>query len=214
MRRRRVVRGPGGQNLDSFLDILTNTVGVMVFVLLFVTLAAADASVLVRTPLHTSTEKAAVVFEVRGDRVVYLDDDEADRAIAELYRSLPKVSIYNIRSITQRIYNFEATAGNYQVDVVGSLLSGSLSTRYRIRSEIVGNRIGGLRDPAAEFQQVLSRLQADSAFVSFLVRPDGFGAFRTAREIAIKRGFEYGWEPFEADREIIFGSRGRQLGVQ
>lgn len=46
-----------GQNLDSFLDILTNTVGVLMFVSLFVTLIAVEADSIVRTPLATKTQK-------------------------------------------------------------------------------------------------------------------------------------------------------------
>lgn len=44
-------------NLDSFLDIMTNTVGVLMFVSLFITLVAVQSGTTIRTPLVSQTEK-------------------------------------------------------------------------------------------------------------------------------------------------------------
>lgn len=55
-RRARKISNPS-QNLDSFLDILTNTVGVLMFIGLFVSLLAVEAGTIIRTPLRSETNK-------------------------------------------------------------------------------------------------------------------------------------------------------------
>jgi hypothetical protein len=212
----RIRRGTSQQpNLDSFLDILTNTVGVLVFVLLFVAISAADASILVRTPLRAETDKSAKFFEITGDRVVHLDDDAGSDRVSALLRSLPRANLYNLRYIVDRVYGFEATISNYRVDLVGSFLNGDLSTRYRLREDReVGTRLGALKSSDSEFQRILSQLDPEEDYVAFIVRPDAIEAFRAARDLAAKKGLATGWEPFEADRTIVFGRSGRTVGVQ
>lgn len=214
MRRRRRQAGPGADNLDSFLDVMTNTVGVLIFVLLFVALAAADARVLVRTPLFAGTPKTAVVFVAAGDRVSHLPLAEGDDAVAGLMSDLPRPTIWNLAAITERIYAFRASLGEYEVDLVGSLLSGSLGTRYTAVSPEVGERRTALRDPGSGYRRRLAEIDPDTEFAVFLVRPDGFAAFREARRLAGAAGLETGWEPVDAGEDIVFSSRGRALGVQ
>ena len=65
------------QNLDSFLDILTNTVGVLMFISLFVTLIAAGSSpktqITIQTPLSSPTEKESLWFEIQNNKVSHLN---------------------------------------------------------------------------------------------------------------------------------------------
>jgi hypothetical protein len=212
--RRRSRAAPGGQNLDSFLDILTNTVGVLVFVLLFVSLAAADASVLVRTPLRSETDKRGTVLEVRGDRITHVDTRTADSAFDRMIRSLPRINIYNYRSVAARVENFTTSTDHYRVDVVGSVLYGRIGLRYRVRSGDVGMDLRDLRGDSSAYLRMLDALDPEEDYLAFIVRPDGVAAFRAARDLAAKRGFQTGWEPFIAELDLVFSSRGRTLGVQ
>ncbi|MEO0849546.1 MAG: hypothetical protein AAFY50_24465, partial [Cyanobacteria bacterium J06648_1] len=65
------------QNLDSFLDILTNTVGVLMFISLFATLIATGSSpktnITIQTPLSSPTEKESLWFEIQGNKVSHLN---------------------------------------------------------------------------------------------------------------------------------------------
>lgn len=215
MRRRRARRPvDSGGNLDSFLDTLTNTVGVLIFVLLFVTLAAADATVLVKTPLRTSTAKEEIFFEVSGDRVALLDTDAGSDAYRRLVNGLPRPNWYNLDLIIDRIYAFSADAGNHRVTVVGSVLSGTTGLRYELDPD-AGDAMKSLRDSTSEFQRVLARADTAEQFVAFLVRPDGLEAFREARKHAARRGFQSGWEPVQAGAgAVVFATGGRSVGVQ
>jgi hypothetical protein len=214
MRRRRIARdaAPAG-NLDSFLDTLTNTVGVMIFVLLFVTLAAADATVLVRTPLWAESGKAPIYFEVSGDRVALLDNREGSRQVGAYMERLPQPSWYNLADIVRRIYAFSGSTANHEVDVVGSVLSGNLGTRYQLK-EGAGEARTALRRPGSAFQRALAEADTPGSSIAFIVRPDGFAAFREARKLAAAKGFESGWEPVEAGEGVVFSDQGRAVGVQ
>ena len=202
-----------GQNVDSFLDMMTNTVGVLVFVLLFVALAAADASILVRTPLLTKTPKDGVLFEVRGDRVVHVDTDAVTADFQRFLRSLPEINLYNVYDFTRRVDAFSTATGNYRISVIGSF-TGSYGLRYTVRDQTVGTPIRALKDPSSEYQRVLAGVTSGKSYVAFIVRPDGVEAFRSARDIATRHGLQSGWEPMTQERELVFGSGGRTIGVQ
>jgi hypothetical protein len=198
---------PQAQNLDSFLDIMTNTVGVLVFVLLFVTLAAADASVLVRTPLRASTEKVPVFFEVVDGRVVHMETGVADERVRAFMEGLPRINLYNYEYVLASMRTWSTSTGNYTVDLVG------YSMRYRA-NEGAGEPVKVVKDTASAYQRVLRGMDPETEYLAFIVRPDGLEAFRAAREVATRRGLSSGWEPFTYEREITFGSNGRQVGVQ
>ncbi|HEU4560761.1 MAG TPA: hypothetical protein VFS20_23115 [Longimicrobium sp.] len=212
MRRRRShTGGSTPHNLDSFLDTLTNTVGVMIFVLLFVTLSAADASVLVRTPLRTEVSKEELFFEVSGDRVALLDTERANEQVRRRVAALPRPDWWNLSTIVQRIYDFSGSTGNHDVDLVGSVLAGEMGVRYRLKPG-AGDPIKSLKSPESDFQRALAAADTSRNVVAFIVRADGFAAFREARKIATARGFRSGWEPVQ--EEVVFGSGGRTVGVQ
>lgn len=206
--RRSLRRRPEPGNLDSFLDVMTNTVGVLIFVLLFVTLAAADATVLVRTPLRSETDKQPVFFEVSGGRVIHLELDEGNDEVASFLRGLPRFTWYNIDRVLARVDAFQTRTANYDVD-----LTAGFGVRWRARHG-VGESIREVRKPSSEYRRVLRSFDPDTAYIAFIVRPDGVEVFRAVRDVAVKQGFESGWEPFEQSRDLIFSSSGRTVGVQ
>lgn len=205
--KRRARPRPQAQNLDSFLDIMTNTVGVLVFVLLFVTLAAADATVLVRTPLRASTEKVPVFFEAVDGRVVHMETAVANERVRAFMDGLPRINLYNYEYVLASMRTWSTSTGNYTVDLDG------YSMRYRA-NEGAGESAKAVRDTASAYQRVLREMDPETEYLAFIVRPDGLEAFRAAREVATKRGLSSGWEPFTHEREITFGSNGREVGVQ
>ena len=95
------------QNLDSFLDILTNTVGVLMFIGLFVSLLAVEAGTIIRTPLRAETNKDGRFFEVRNNQVFYLSDPRLEREIDQVLSTLPNCKTPNIpENIPSYLYNF------------------------------------------------------------------------------------------------------------
>lgn len=227
------------QNLDSFLDILTNTVGVLMFISLFVTLIATGSSspktrVTIQTPLASPTEKDSLWFEIQDNRVSHLNLRQVRQKELELTDNLPNcnrpsdssapdyVSRQNIYqscllSIMGRQSNFRASTQNYQVRTVDR----GVSLLFEPTSENIGEAPNQLQADNSNFKQVLAQYNPDKDYLIFIVRPDSFEAFRAARKQAWDAGYEVGWEPLERNDSIkirtILGSElpgGKSIGVQ
>ncbi|WP_036479939.1 hypothetical protein [Myxosarcina sp. GI1] len=222
------------QNLDSFLDILTNTVGVLMFVSLFVTLIAVEADSIVKTPIVSKSTKEPRFFEIRDGKVTYLNDAKVQQEIETLIGNLPncnrpdfsdefdltgsseyvrRMSEYRscISSRSNRLINFQTQTEYYNVKMTNA-------STFSMVYEPIATKEGENKDQIAakksEFNQVLAGLNPQQDYLAFIVRPDSFSAFRTAREQAWAQGFDVGWEPHKEDIPITFGSGGRAIGVQ
>lgn len=233
-RRNRRKTNHSSQNLDSFLDILTNTVGVLMFISLFVTLFAVEAETIVRTPLSSKTEKTPRFFEIRDNKVTYVDDEQVGAEIEQLMGSLPAChqpqmpegldfSLYNyysnrmqdyrdcISSRARRLTNFQTQTSHYNVTLVNP---GSFSLLYEPIPNAFGETKEEIETADSDFKQIMSELNPNKDYLAFIVRPDSFSTFRSAREQAWALGFDVGWEPQKKNAPIIFGSGGRNIGVQ
>lgn len=234
MRRRTYKQSIPTQNLDSFLDILTNTVGVLMFVGLFVSVVAVQSATIVRTPLVSDSDKVPEFFEVRGNKVTPLEQATVNREFSNFSNSLPacyepeipiNLDIYsyqyyqqqlqeyrscNLNKIAQ-IRNFRLQTSHYEVRVN---LDSSLGLRYEPLRTDSGESPQELSQVSSEFHSLLKTLNPQTDYLAFIVRPDSFAAFRRAREIAWQKGFDVGWEPMQQDIPIEFSSQGRAVGVQ
>jgi len=210
------------QNLDSFLDILTNTVGVLMFISLFVTLIATGSSpktrVTIQTPLASTSDKEQLWFEINGNKVSHLNLRQIREEEIELTENLPNCNKprnnanspdYVLRqenyqscllSVIGRQSNFRSKTKNYQVKAKGR----GVSLAFTPRSADIGETTTQLATPNSEFKQILSQFDPDQDFLAFIVRPDSFEAFRTARKQAWDAGYEVGWEPHPQDASISF----------
>jgi hypothetical protein len=233
-RARRRTLNPG-QNLDSFLDVLTNVVGVLIFVSIFASLAATGGgnpktSVTIQTPLSSPTDKEALWFEIQNKKVSYLNLNQVRAKEIELSGSLPNcnkpsnsesIDLSNYQScllsILGRQSNFSVDTENYRVKTVDQ----GVSLLFEPRSGNIGETNTQLTAANSAYKQVLSKFNPQKDYLAFIVRPDSFEAFRAARKQAWQAGYEVGWEPIEQDTPIkirtIIGSElpgGRAVGVQ
>ena len=231
-RRRRKISTPD-QNLDSFLDILTNTVGVLMFISLFVTLIAVEADSIVQTPLVSKTEKTPRFFEIKDNKINYIDDEKVGQEIEEIIGNLPNcnkpdfdldtdigsgqyladLSSYRscIQSRSSRLINFRTRTDYYKVTMTNA---STFSLRYDPILTKTGETEEEFALPESEFNQILANFDPQQDYLAFIVRPNSFKSFRAARELAWAKGFSVGWEPHKLDIPIQFGSGGRAIGVQ
>jgi hypothetical protein len=216
---------PPGQNLDSFLDVMTNTVGVLMFVSLFVSLVTVEAAdSVIQTPLATESKKTPRFFEIRNNKVTYVDDEKVGKDMEVLMGNLPAcnrpditdVQAYaNYRSCLSsrsgRLINFETKTTHYNVVMTNAA---TFSLLYEPISNEQGENKEQLVSKDSEFQKILAKLKSKDDYIAFIVRPDSFSAFRVARKQAWKQGFQVGWEPHKVEDAITFGSGGKEIGVQ
>lgn len=210
------------QNLDSFLDILTNTVGVLMFISLFVTLIATGSApktrVRIETPLVSATDKEQLWFEINGNKVSHLNLRQIREEEIELTGNLPNCNKprnnpnapdYVLRqenyqscllSVIGRQSNFRSSNKNYEVKAQNR----GISLLFSPQSSDIGETTSQLMAPDSEFKQVLSQYDPDKDFLAFIVRPDSFEAFRTARKQAWDAGYDVGWEPHPQGAPIKF----------
>jgi hypothetical protein len=233
MRQRRQRKiAPPSQNLDSFLDILTNTVGVLMFISLFVSLLAVESANIIKTPLVSESNKNPLFFEIRGDRIRYINTDKVQAEIKGLLESLPECVKPNIPDnfspylydyYLEEIQTYESCVAqqkeivqNFNVDIeYYSVNFQDLdSLVYQPKNEIDGESQEEISQENSKFQQLLKQFNTQEHYLAFIVRPDSFNTFRLARKKAIDAGFNVGWEPSETDIPIVFGSEGRNIGVQ
>ena len=231
-RRRRKLSTPS-QNLDSFLDILTNTVGVLMFISLFVTLIAVEADSIVKTPLVSETKKNPRFFEIRDNKITYINDEKVGQEIDKLIGSLPNCTppdielssdigsgqylaqLSNYRSCinnrASRLVNFRTRTDHYDVTMTNP-------STFSLRYEPIPTRDGETKEelaiPESQFNEILADFDPNEDYLAFIVRPNSFSAFRAAREQAWEKGFDVGWEPHKTELPIQFGSGGRAIGVQ
>ncbi|NJL83060.1 MAG: hypothetical protein HC890_09065 [Chloroflexaceae bacterium] len=220
------------QNLDSFLDILTNTVGVLMFVGLFVALVTAEAGTIVRTPLVAASQKLPRFFELRRNQLFHIDIQGANQKIDAAIAALPQCHQPNVPDTfgnyfyeeyreeiaafndcvvgkIAKLKNIQIETAAYRVNVLDFDAIG-----YQLKEAVPGEAIADLTQAESGYSRLLADLNPQTDYLAFLVRPDSFAVFRQARKVAWQQGFEVGWEPFERDGEIIFGTNGRSVGVQ
>jgi hypothetical protein len=241
--RKRVTRKRSqiNQNLDSFLDTLTNTVGVLMFVSLFISLMALKAGkqkeqATILTPLVSETNKKPRFFELSGNKVTYIDDESIDKQIEQFLgesscqkpqepASLKDLARYNDYTIAIREYQlcftnqaqslqtFRPKNSHYQANLIDVK---AFAWEYKPIGNKQGETVDVLRQNNSEFSNVLAKLDPNKDYLAFLVRPNSFEAFRAARQQAWKEGFKVGWEPQNSKDPITFGSgsQGRSIGIQ
>ena len=235
--RRRPVYPPSGieQNFDSFLDILTNTVGILMFIGVFVSLVAVEASTIVRTPLVKPSRKTPYLIELRNNSFIDLEHyfPTVQTELETFINGLPNCrepsrpysnSLYALETylnelrayrrctegVARKVSNFEVVTNPYRVSF--DFIEGDRI--YQPRTTEIGESPEEVKQADSNFQQRLSQLDPQQHYLAFIVRPDSFSVFRQAREIAWNQGFEVGWEPYPSQDPIVFGSRGRRINVQ
>jgi hypothetical protein len=229
---------PVNGNLDSFLDTLTNTVGALIFITLFVSLIAANSrpktKITIQTPLFSTSKKEALWFEIKNNKISHLNLRQVREKELELTESLPnciKPNAFNspdyltgqndyqscLLSVVGRQSNFRVNTKNYNVKTVDN----GVSLLFEPVVGNIGETTKQVRSTDSEFQQVLSQFNTNKDYVLFIVRPNSFEAFRAARKQAWAAGYEVGWEPHPDNLPIkirtILGSElpgGTSIGVQ
>jgi hypothetical protein len=218
MARRRVSQDDSGfTGLDSFMDIVTNVVGAMFFVVVYASLSSLGARGLMSTPRAHPVETERTLFECRGNTVCFPDLDglteKAMEMILPLYKeggglSDPEVERINDARVSNRFYQYR-----FEWEDLG-LMYGGVDVFTPLQEGL--GEDGATIEWAQEsnYRRKLHELDPARHHVIFLVRSDSFEVFQTARRIAIDEGFEVGWEPLTPDEELRFSSwGGRPLDV-
>ncbi len=197
-RRRKQFHEP---SLVPLADMLTNTVGIMVFILIFTVLTAGGAVIAKRLPMEHATKKQSRTFLCCRNRVYPVPEELMDRFVKDTEEA--RKSAKGFRDYIDR---FKALV----VEDANVKLTGEFQeTPFDLLMVCTAKEGGGespaeLAQPDSGFHRWLSKFDPTKQFVNFLVRPDSIEAFVAARDLAAGTQFGTGWSPQRADQPIRF----------
>ena len=193
-------------NLDSLVDIVSNSVGILIILAVFMALLSfmeynpqttPETRVVEQTekiliPWAHYSQKAALLFLVRENRVLRLDR-------GGYYRKIKKQLQGASPEIPKRI-NFESHS--VEIEMLGGN-SHCLFFEPRPGAGLWWHQLSGVKGP---LESLLSSLHPEENYFFFWVDSDSFELFRDLREVLWKRDFEVGWKPVETATPLRYCS--------
>ena len=209
---RRIIDAPVQPSLVPMVDLLSNTVGALVFIMIFTVMAASGVVVLKRLPLEHQTNSDAVNFLCERDRIIPLDNLGLDGKLKSRWGR--PYSLFDIYAWVARFNGLEVEDEHFIARGESTISPVTLSVLFTPKPQ-GGYPITEIHSAGSKYRTRLAAVNTDKEFVHFLVRPDAIESFVAARKIAADElGFGTGWIPLAADSPIRFTSRGRTLTEQ
>ncbi len=200
-------------NLDSFLDIMTCLVGVLVLIIILTGLDAAQIRVLIPTPMMYDSDKRPIFVEARNNQLFLIPVDElqemADNAVQELSRAAggnPERMLAGIQTIDAATDAHRLDLSYFMVGQIGIM-------------PVEGAQGYALRDWANEtsrdwFGQILAAMDPEQDMLAFMVRDDSFEVFKLARHLAWLSNVDVAYELLSMREPIRFGLLGQRVRPQ
>ena len=218
--RRRAQATSNVSGLVPMADMLSNTVGIMLFILAFTVLQTGGVLIQKRLPMERSSDAEPVYFVCQHGRLVPLDGKLTDKLLDGLgepsYEKANEwISRFNSRQAEDE-YVVVVPDGNAEFNrgAFSSSVRFVLSAEYKPKPN-VGDTLDAIGDLSSQFHSHLQDLVKDEHFIYFFVYPDSIELFRQARNYAkVQFGVGSGWGPMAEDaaiRFILAGGEGRGI---
>jgi hypothetical protein len=199
-----------GLSMVPLADMLTNTLGIVIFIMIFTVLAAGGATMLKRLPMEHRTAAHPLHFACSAGRVYHVDTQLVDKLLEGV---APVKSIAEFEAWSKPLDGRSAAGRDVSATLhagLEQLKSGHLILR-RARAVVEFRLVQGAGEPAAaaaapgsRFSAALAAHDLSKTFVHFFVMPDGIEAYKLARDAAVQRGFQTGWIPHTNPAGIDF----------
>ncbi|MFQ5646037.1 MAG: hypothetical protein ACE5GM_03825 [bacterium] len=207
-----MARGKGDEEvlqLDSFLDIITNTIGILVLMCCMTAININDITYIVRTPFIHHSTKMPVFFECRNNHVSHIDKEDIEAKINMRINELSKNNDQLTPGKILSLLEGEKIGNEYYHLDLPKLFLENIFVLIPRAAEI-GATSSDLKKPSSSLNQMAMSLDREKFFAFFLVRPDSFEVYRAARKVFWDNSIEVGWEPLESGKFISFGQQGRK----
>lgn len=216
MRHRRIsIVKPQQPSLVPLADMLANTVGIMLFILVFTILTTGGSMIEMQLPIEAESDAEPLSFLCLPDRIVPADvtnlmskvgittNLNSEEHVQDLGGQIDRASQINGASVEGEYMSCRATARVVRGDLF----------RYYIDYDVEfvpreGKGIGTdeLDDDHSAFVKILTTNDPKQKFVYFYVRGDTLETFRKARLVSAKLGFHSGWTPLGTNDNIVLGN--------
>lgn len=208
-------KGGGGAsvNLDSFLDIMTCLVGVLVLIIILTGLDAAQIRVLIPTPMEYDTDKRPIFIEARNNQLYRVPVQELQQLADEAVRRLSREAAGNVERLLTMLQDLDVGTEQYQIDLTYFMVGqfGVLPVEGAEGYELDDWEN---ESPSDWYGRILNALNQEEEFVSFIVRDDSFEVFKVARHLAWLSEIDVGYELLGLDEPIRFGMLGQRARPQ
>lgn len=197
-------------SLVPLADMLSNTVGIMVFILIFIVLTAGGALLPKRLPIEHEVSGERAIFVCYQGHILPLNEDSLGQKFMEMFRQ--DEGIISSQEGLQQWLSTHKAEDEYMtmtVEVTFFLYSASETTYFMPKSG-AGDTEANLEKPDSVYYQFLQSHDPKKRFIYFLVYTDSLDTFTTAREVARKMHYETGWSPHSGDGPMPFGAGGRE----
>lgn len=203
------VRAPFHEpSLVPLADLLSNLVGIILFILIFVVLAAGSVVLPKRLPIERATDATPVFFVCANQRILPLDEGPLADPFLEplgnpdgLYDSYsPWLVRFNEHQVEDKHF---VVRGRGEVHKLPFGNYSQVSLEFAPK-EGAGETTAELKLGKSNFGQILASHDPGKRFMYVFVRPDCVEAFQDARELAVAHGFRTGWKPLAAGDPIRF----------
>ena len=194
-------------NLDSFLDIMTCLVGVLVLIIILTGVDASQIKMLVPTPMGVKSDKRPIFIECRGNRMFHIPIEEINERANEELRNQARLVKGDTRKLMERLATASVETDSYLVDLTYALLAQfALKPKYGAP----GYELADIKQegPQDWFGAILSKVNPEEEMVTFLVRDDSFEVFKKARALAWVQQIKCSYELLDERDPLKFGLGG------
>jgi len=198
-------------SLDSFLDIVTNVVGVLVLVAMVTVVSAGNITVPSGATAMAAPKPTAerLLFECARGEVFFVDEEGNGRRVVDDVKKGdgPTPSRDAVAALLE-----DHDVGDATHRVHADALEHGLAWVYALRPDVHGDRPSDLERADSGFARQLARLPR-GGFAYFVVHDDSFEVFAKARDAARARGVSVGWHPVEGRSGVrlsAIGSLGKR----
>ena len=216
MRTRRTQAQFDEPSLVPLADMLTNTVGILVFILIFTVLTAGGAVIAKHLPMEHPTKKSDVTFICWDNRLYPFSDELVEEFLKPLGK--PEISLSGLREFVKK-FKARKLENNY-VKLTAEAEIATMPTMTGTRTSLDLTVVCTPKDGAGEtgeelqrsdsaFRRILDNSDREKKFVRFMVRPDSVDVFGAARDTAAAMQFGTGWSPQLGDQPIRLSLSGQ-----
>lgn len=190
--------------LDSFLDIMTCMLGVLMLIILLTSIDASQIKILIPTPFAHATEKKPIYLECRNGSLFLVPLVELrEKAEAELKRIVDEAQGDSLQMLAA-LSDARVRDEGYEVDLRYALVGQVALTPL---PDAKGYVIQSAAQETAStwFGRILTGLDKQKEMLAFFVRDDSFDVFKRARALAWAHKVEVSYELLSASDPIRLG---------
>lgn len=200
-------------NLDSFLDIMTCLVGVLVLIIILTGLDAAQIRVLIPTPMEYDSDKRPIFIEARNNELFLVPLTELQAIADNSLREISRQAAGNLEQLLRLMHEVKVGTDTYQIDLT-----------YFTVGQFAVRPIEGVQGyalvhwdqegPRDWFGSILANMNPEEEMIAFLVRDDSYDVFKRARHLAWHEEIDVSYELLDVEEFIRFGMLGQRARPQ